>query len=536
MSAVASGSFSADRVFYEVGSGLPERMDVISRIFHRVLTPLYGSQEKALGQIERGEDRKSFLLYEREVPVGVLVFKKVLSDEFADLGVSKSVEVKSLFVDNSVQNSGKGLGSCLVDKLQEEVEKLHLGHQSIHVTVSETKQESFNFFQKKGFQVAHEWKDRYVKGVTEYLLKLPAQIVAGVPLRTRSEEFSRFLQRQVLPVVAGWKPSLIHTIVDAHLGDIHALTRLADGTFVSGGKDNSIYQWNRAGERVAVVDEVEPRYSKEQNWITAIGVINDQYWMSGQRSGQISLWKTNGSYVRDITPKLPKLHDHVCSEHNARRVTCLATGLNPLSPSVFVGFPTMFDQFNFMENRTEDSVRVHKNDWVYCIHPLDQESVLTVVGDRIEKWKKQEEKWQLASTLISLGDKEPRGAGKRSQRSFIAAIAPLDSSPHHLGLTSFDGAVRVLDLQTKQVVREWKEHTDKVWSIVNVDRERFATGSEDGLLKFWDVREARSVHTIGDHPGPISALLRLDPELLLAGTCAKDKGANGQILFYDIRR
>lgn len=171
-----STSYASRREFYHVGGPDLEKLDLLTEIFHRILTPLYGPQDEAIKKIVEGKDRSCFLLCENEEAVGVLVLKTAISDEFEELGVKASIEVKSLFVDHAAQNSGKGLGSALVDKLKQEVSKLNIGQKGIkgiHVTVSETEQKSLQFFQKKGFRIVHEWQGRYIKGVAEYLLACP---------------------------------------------------------------------------------------------------------------------------------------------------------------------------------------------------------------------------------------------------------------------------------------------------------------------------------------------------------------------------
>lgn len=168
--------------FEQVSHHNLDRFAIVSEIFHRVLEPLYGPQAKALGQILQSTDRKCFLLFENRIPAGILVFKTELSDEFQTLGVSRSVEIKSLFVDASHKNSGRGLGSSLFSKLTEEVVAMDLHEEGIHVTVSEQKPESLSFFKKKGFTITHAWKDRYTKGTVEYLLFCPRKIYASSTL------------------------------------------------------------------------------------------------------------------------------------------------------------------------------------------------------------------------------------------------------------------------------------------------------------------------------------------------------------------
>jgi ASC-1-like (ASCH) protein/N-acetylglutamate synthase-like GNAT family acetyltransferase len=147
-----------------------KHLPILKEIFKTVLEPLYGSQEQALNKIILGQDRKCFLLYEQENPVGLVAFKTLFTDEFASFGLQKSIEIKSLFVVNAEKNSGRGLGLILLNKVVEETNKLMIGHESFHVTVSENKSESLNFFQRRGFKIINEWEGKYVPNVKEYLL------------------------------------------------------------------------------------------------------------------------------------------------------------------------------------------------------------------------------------------------------------------------------------------------------------------------------------------------------------------------------
>lgn len=162
--------------FLRIGGGHNmEKMTHVAMIFNEVLEPLYGSQAKAIKQIEDSTDRACFLLYENDSyskPVAVLVFKTNTSDEFEEIGVRNSIEIKSLFVYRPNENSGKGYATMLVDKLKRE---LHHQMESgiidgIHVTVSEKVQESLVFFSKKDFAIVHTWDGRYLDGIKEHLL------------------------------------------------------------------------------------------------------------------------------------------------------------------------------------------------------------------------------------------------------------------------------------------------------------------------------------------------------------------------------
>lgn len=526
-----------DRTFYQVGGEYPEKMDVLTEIFNRILEPLYGPQDKAIQQIRESKDRKCFLLYENDLPAGVIAFKTGVSDEFADLGVKNSIEVKSLFVDQSAQNSGRGLGSALVDKLKREVELLGIAYDSIHVTVSETKPESLMFFQKKGFVISHAWKDRYLKGVTEYLLCCP-RILQGI--QPTVEDLVQGMSG--LSTSEKEAPELLHIIHNAHMDDIHCLIRLSDGTFISGSKDNCLYKWNNQGKLVKIVDEVEPTNQSEANWITALEVVNDEYFVSGARHGQLVLWKTNGEYVKELKAKMPRPNDHISLPLNKRRITCLSAGTNPNKPSVFVGLPTMFDSFNLIEGRTESATKVHANDWVYAIKPLTDTSILTVVGATIELWNQTGDDWAHGGQLMPEQKRYYTviDGKKRQQRAFISDVTALDAQKRQFAVASFDSTVKILDLPTRTIVQTWQEHQGRVWKLEKFTDQIFASSAEDGTVKLWDVRVTKkSARTINVANGQVTAMLALDDHTLLTGSCAdaeKNKPKSAEIRFYELRK
>ena len=303
---------SSELIFTPV-AGNSEKMKDLREIFQKVLTPLYGSQESALKKIEEGTDRKCYLLCEKIAPVGVIVFKTCLSNEFAEHKIEKSIEIKSLFVVDAEKNSGRGIGTKLLNKIIEEAEKLKLNHESFHVTVSETKTESLTFFKQKKFNIVHAWKDLYKKGVTEYLLSRPAQLSTASTINVISKDIPAFSKKISESKVEAMKQfpekqkaySNVFIVKNAHWDDIHALKLLSDGTIVSGSKDNSLIKWSQEGELIKVISEVEPVEVDSKDWITAVGILNDEYWVSGERNGRIRLWNTMGEYISNLQAKLP---------------------------------------------------------------------------------------------------------------------------------------------------------------------------------------------------------------------------------------
>ena len=430
----------------------------------------------------------------------------------------------------------------MVEKLKEEVEQLGVDYNSIHVTVSETKGESLAFFTKKGFQVVYTWVGRYLKGVKEHLLSCPRYAPSNViPIDGVAQKFDRLYRARAQEDADLFAPELVHIVHDAHSDDIHCLKKLSDGTFVSGSKDNCLYKWNDRGERVRIVDEVEPIYRSERNWITAMEVINDEYWISGARDGELVLWKTNGDYVKQVKAVMPKVNDHVSHPFNSRRVTCLSAGSNVHKPSIFIGFPTMFDKYNFIEGRTENMTKVHANDWVYAIKPLSEKSVLTVIGGTIDSWNLTDKGWVYGEKLMPEEKKyQTIIDGKRKLvRPFISDVCSLNSQNSRFGLASFNGSVQVLDVTARAVTNRWNEHKGRVWKVEKLSEHVFASSSEDGLVKLWDVRQKSSVHTINVVSGQVTAMLALRDHVLLTGTCpelVQNYTKSAQIRFYDLKK
>ncbi len=142
----------------------------VASIMVDVLAPLYGCQNRAIEKISRGVDRTCrALLYNEEI-VGLLVYKINPTHEFINHGINSAIEVKTLFLHNSKENSGKRFGSALLSEVLSFANKL--GSSVLILTVSEDKPESLKFFLKKGFKVVTTFPEKYQQGVSEYLLKL----------------------------------------------------------------------------------------------------------------------------------------------------------------------------------------------------------------------------------------------------------------------------------------------------------------------------------------------------------------------------
>ena len=137
-----------------------EHSQKLREIADNILAPIYGNQDKAFGEWHTGAGNKhAFVALNENGQVAGLLSMK-LSPEKPYLKIS------TLLVLEIYKGSG-----CASEMLEYSVEyaRKH-GYKSILVTVSETKQESIDFFMKKGFIVIRSEKDKYTVGITEHIM------------------------------------------------------------------------------------------------------------------------------------------------------------------------------------------------------------------------------------------------------------------------------------------------------------------------------------------------------------------------------
>jgi len=512
-------------------------MPVVREIFNRVLRPLYGSQEKALRQISASEDRTLFLLYNGQDPVGVLQFKTIPSNEYEQFGVNDSIEIKSLFLNQSQANSGRGLGSALVNKLYQECSKLQVPFTGYHVTVSEDKQESLRFFEKKGFEIVHTWVGRYQDGKKEHLLYRPVGESPQTSANARYAPRTEAIGRGDYPD----EPELVQVIHNAHEDDIHAFLRLSEERYVTGSKDNTIVEWDgKKHARIQTVKDVEPAMESQEQWIMCLEQINPGLYVSGTRNGVVDVWKMDGSHLKTIHVKTPRV-PHKSMEANARRVNCLAATLDPYVPGFYAGLPTQIDEVDVITSATTAYSTVHKNDWVFAIAPIDSDNLLCVVGPAIDHYRRAERRWEKVDTLFpepeALTVRIP-GHRPKKQRAFIQTMVRSEGESDHYILARLNGRVEVVDINEKRVVAEWSEHKGRVWSAIPLTPQVIASSSEDKTIRIWDVRQRGAVHMIESRVGPINAMMKWDDHTLYAATSPDVKtpeSCGAQIRVYDVR-
>ena len=140
---------------------------IVTKLFQGRIAQIYGEQTLPLGRIFRNNDRACELLFDEEHPVGCIVYKLKVTNEFEREGIHDSLEIKTLVVINFQKQSRKGYGSFLEARIAEKAKQL--GAKGIHVMVSNWCQDSLNFFKKRQYKIVKTFESKYQRDMLEFL-------------------------------------------------------------------------------------------------------------------------------------------------------------------------------------------------------------------------------------------------------------------------------------------------------------------------------------------------------------------------------
>ena len=326
-----------------------------------------------------------------------------------------------------------------------------------------------------------------------------------------------------------------HTLKDAHTDDIHGLIKIAPGVFVSGSKDNAVKLWD-VKEKTPTT--LRPRYVTRgyEHWVTALCKISDTKFAHGTRSGYVSIWNMEGKELNSFkyTPSACSRDELFCKDRNKERITCISPNTFDDQDCFFTGTPRYIQLWDSNTKKMLEYWETDKNDWVYCIEPLSRDTMIRVIGSRLELWSNIYDKSPNIAPLIN----EKKEYNQMRQRSFISAIVRLDSNRDLMPCALFDGSVRIVNIVSQTVLRVYKEHEKRVWSVIELQPNIVASSADDKTIKLWDLRAPSSILTIGGNPGRVSSLLKIDDNQFISGSCpdnvyeSKEKAS---ICFWDIR-
>ena len=315
-------------------------------------------------------------------------------------------------------------------------------------------------------------------------------------------------------------------ICNAHQDDVHALILTKPDTFVSGSKDTTIKTWNTQGEALKTL---EPGYKSRgyESWVTAMTNLRDGYFASGTRDGNVVVWNPEGQEYLSLryNPALGAQNSYVCKDRNKSRINCITENyFDENENTFFTGTPKYIQLWNADNGRLLKHWKAHENDWVYCIEPLKNDEILVVVGSIMEIWSHIHDNAIQATPLIRENPKD----FKRAQRPHISAIARIHDSPNLVSSALFDGSVKVVDLAAQKIPISYREHTGRVWSVIELSPHLIASSADDKTIKLWDLRQRASIATLRDNIGRVSCLLKINEEQFISASCPDDISQSSQ--------
>jgi hypothetical protein len=131
------------------------------------IQPLYGDTG-FLNKVKEGKDRTTEILFYETRPVGMIIYKHALCDEYASFGIEKAFELKTISLFEKKQKTAGLFLRLLMGRLAQQAEKSHSS--SIVATVSSKKPEVLRAMLKIGFNVMGTFKDKYLIDVDEFLI------------------------------------------------------------------------------------------------------------------------------------------------------------------------------------------------------------------------------------------------------------------------------------------------------------------------------------------------------------------------------
>lgn len=322
-------------------------------------------------------------------------------------------------------------------------------------------------------------------------------------------------------------------ISNAHQDDIHGLIPFSETSFISGSKDTTLKVWEGKRPRYSLVREGDKGYKR---WITALTRFSDKRWAAGTRDGQITIWSgINPITQLEYSPSSSPYYR--CKNRNRFRINCITEHPSSGKELLFyTGSPSFFHLWSANKKKIIQSYQADKNDWVYCIDILEKQKLLLAIGSRLEVWDLSQHPNPEKTVLL----KETNSNKTPHQREHISSITRLEGEPSFLAAAIFNGSVKVIDLSTQKVVKDYQEHQGRVWSVVNIASPIFASCADDSTIKIWDTRQAKASLSIRDTGGGrVSCLLRMPENLLISGACpdqvmtAKSKA---RLCFWDLRQ
>lgn len=136
---------------------------------------------------------------------------------------------------------------------------------------------------------------------------------------------------------------------------------------------------------------------------------------------------------------------------------------------------------------------------------------------------------------VSVATSEGVKVYQRKTRQYLFRVEELPTRANrvklaapHLVIGGWDGSVRIVNVNTNQIITSLSAHQNPVYAI-DVSPTLLATGSSDKTIKLWEVNSWRSLHTLCGHTQTINSI-QISPDSRHIYSGSKD----GTIVAWDV--
>lgn len=283
----------------------------------------------------------------------------------------------------------------------------------------------------------------------------------------------------------------------AHLGYIWKILVLDSNTILSGGRDKTIHVWNSTGQLIQSL-------KGHSHSILCIEKIDSGTFISGSRDGKIVFWKrnkTSSEFYEDGSHKI----------HSAAVLSLLRLSENHFASSA----GDNLIKISLSDGKTIATLEGH-SDWVWQLTQMRENEIISCSEDGTIKC------WNILDS--------------RCLQTFTEAgpIMCIASQPEGQLLASGnirgELILRKLDSEFNEVsIETIKAHSGIVRTLLWLNKNLIASGSEDNMIRIWDVNSGKCIKEM-QHLNFVQSLAQNESGSLISASY------DGTIRVWDITR
>jgi ASC-1-like (ASCH) protein len=181
----ATPSLKANPYSFQFVTNRSPHFDFVRKMFQENMDSIYGDSQRALQKLSQENGRKCEILFKDQMPVGLIVYKSIIQQKYADDGLVDSFEVKHLMTAVSEAESKDVCDSYLINRLVRLAGRSLA--KSVHIVVPDQSVKLLASLEKRGFSLVKSWNNKYSTGKV-LLMKHAIAVKSGMIQAASSAE------------------------------------------------------------------------------------------------------------------------------------------------------------------------------------------------------------------------------------------------------------------------------------------------------------------------------------------------------------